>query len=196
MNSPVIRLLPSRRGGIRKVLLISVVVLLVLVGVGFFMVPGLAAGFVEGDHPLDAGGGKVYTASIRDVSLSWFGGQKVGGVQVKDQSGVVMADLKADGLDDDERRVRVALLDRLPAGGGRGIGGWRAAVAGGRPGGRHHPDPTRLEESPPLRFDGGWILEPGFVQRLGEPGVGRREHVGVDRPLSHVPHRLPALKRP
>ena len=96
MNSPVIRLLPSRRGGIRKVLLISVVVLLVLVGVGFFMVPGLAAGFVEGDHPLDAGGGKVYTASIRDVSLSWFGGQKVGGVQVKDQSGVVMADLKAD----------------------------------------------------------------------------------------------------
>lgn len=91
LSSPV----AQRRGAVAKVLLIIVAVLVLVIGVGLFLLPGIAAGFVAGSYPVQRGD-KTYTATVKDVSLSWGGPQKVGSVQMTDASGAVMADLQAD----------------------------------------------------------------------------------------------------
>jgi hypothetical protein len=76
---------------------IAGVLLLVLLLVLWAAPSLIASQFVQGNHPFTVGegaGAKTYTASVNDVRLSWFGGQRVGSVIVKDTAGATLADLQ------------------------------------------------------------------------------------------------------
>lgn len=84
-----------RRGRWWKLTLsIGAALVVLVVGAGWLLGPGIAAGLIEREIPVAMGSGSGRVI-VRDVSLRWGGPQRVGSVIVENAFGEVIADLDA-----------------------------------------------------------------------------------------------------